>query len=218
MTVTWFGHACFLVSDGETRVLTDPFNEAVGYPVPSVETDVVLVSHDHFDHANAGAVKGSPVVFRTPGTHEAHRLRFAGVPTFHDDSGGAQRGKNVIFRWEMGTMLLAHCGDLGEPLTDEQAAAIGDVDVLFVPIGGVYTIDPEQAEAVSKRLSARVVFPMHYLTDVMDASRFPLAGVDDFLQLFGAEAETQRVEGNTVELSRADLPDSGVKAIVLDYK
>lgn len=218
MTVQWFGHACFLISGGETRILTDPFDETVGYPVPDVAADVVLVSHSHGDHANTRAVKGTPVVISTPGHHEANRVRFEGVPTSHDESGGAKRGSNIVFVWTMDDIRLAHCGDLGHVLTEEQVAAIGPVHVLFVPTGGFFTIGPDEAKTVAQQLSARIIFPMHYLTDAMDSSRFPLARVDDFLRLFDTEGQTQKVVGNTVEVRRKDVPESGVRVLVLDYK
>jgi L-ascorbate metabolism protein UlaG (beta-lactamase superfamily) len=216
--VTWFGHSCFLVTDGETRVVIDPFDPSVGYPVPSVEADVVLVSHGHGDHSNVSAVKGSPIVFRTAGEHEAHRVHFTAIPAFHDEASGSKRGGNLIFAWEMGGFRIVHCGDLGTTLSDQQIAALGKPDVLFVPVGGFYTIDPAQAKQVAEQLSTRVAFPMHYLTDTMDKSRFPLSTVSEFLGLFGADTEVERVAGNTVELRHADLPASGMKIIVLDYK
>jgi len=218
MTVQWFGHACFLISDGKIRVLTDPFDETVGYPVSDVAADVVLVSHSHGDHANVGAAKGTPVVISTPGPHEANRVRFVGVSTYHDESGGAKRGNNIVFVWTMDDIRFAHCGDLGHVLTEEQVEAIGPVHVLFVPTGGFFTIGPDEAKTVAQQLSARIIFPMHYLTDAMDPSRFPLVGVNDFLQLFDVESQTQVVSGNTVEVKRKDIPESGVRVLVLDYK
>ena len=211
MKVQWFGHACFLITstDGK-RVLTDPFNASVGYPVPSVEADVVLVSHSHGDHNNTAAAKGNPKIVRTEGESSAAGITFLGVSSFHDNSGGAQRGKNIIFVWEMDGVRLAHLGDLGQPeLTADQVAEIGKVDVVFIPVGGNYTIDAKQATKVMEQLSPKLVFPMHYKTDVVN---LPIASVDGFL---AGKDNVEKVGKNLVVVEV--LPEK-TKVVVLDYK
>jgi L-ascorbate metabolism protein UlaG (beta-lactamase superfamily) len=211
MKVQWFGHACFLITstDGK-RVLTDPFNASVGYPVPSVETDVVLVSHSHGDHNNTAAAKGNPKIVRTEGENSAAGISFLGVSSFHDEVGGAKRGKNIIFVWEMDGIHLAHLGDLGQPeLTADQVAEIGKVDIIFIPVGGNYTIDAKQATRVMEQLSPKLVFPMHYKTDVVN---LPIASVDGFLD---GKDNVEKAGVNFVMVE--ELPEK-IKIIVLDYK
>ncbi len=211
LKVQWFGHACFLItsSDGK-RVLTDPFNASVGYPVPSVEADVVLVSHSHGDHNNTAAAKGNPKIVMTEGESSAAGITFLGVSSFHDNSGGSQRGKNIIFVWEMDGVRLAHLGDLGQPeLTADQVAEIGKVDVIFIPVGGNYTIDAKQATKVMEQLSPKLVFPMHYKTDV---ANLPIASVDGFL---AGKDDVEKVGKNFVVVE--ELPEK-IKIIVLDYR
>jgi len=211
LRVQWFGHSCFLItsSDGK-RVLTDPFNASVGYPLPSVEADVVLVSHSHGDHNNTAAAKGNPKIVRTEGENSAAGISFLGVSSFHDSSGGSQRGKNIIFVWEMDGVRLAHLGDLGQPeLTADQLAEIGKVDLIFIPVGGNYTIDAKQATKVMEQLSPMLVFPMHYKTDVVN---LPIASVDGFL---AGKDSVEKVGKNFVVVD--ELPEK-IKIIVLDYK
>ena len=211
MKIQWFGQACFLITSGDgKRVLTDPFGASVGYPVPSVEADVVSVSHSHGDHNNVSAARGNPEIVRTEGETAAAGMSFLGVSSFHDDAGGAKRGGNIIFIWEMDGMRLAHLGDLGQSeLTDDQVAEIGAVDILLIPVGGFYTINGMQATKVIERLSPRLVFPMHYKTDV---TNLPIAGVDDFL---AGKNNMERLEENFIVVQ--ELPEK-MKIIVLNYK
>jgi len=209
LSVQWLGHACFLVtsSDG-TRVLTDPFDESVGYPVPAVQADVVSVSHSHFDHSSVSVVKGSPEVVRNAGESNAAGISFLGVSSYHDDARGGKRGQNVIFVWEMDGMRLAHLGDLGHVLTDDQVAKMGKVDILFIPVGGSFTIDAKQATKTVEQLSPKLVFPMHYKTDAIN---FPIADVDEFL------AGKDNVEGiKSNSLVVRELPEQ-TKIVVLEY-
>ena len=210
LRIQWLGHACFLItsSDG-TRVLTDPFDESVGYPVPAVEADVVSTSHSHFDHNSVSVVKGRPKVVKNAGETSAADISFLGVPSYHDDASGSKRGQNIIFVWEMDGVRLAHMGDLGHTLTDDQVAKIGRVDILLVPVGGFFTIDAKQATKIVEQLSPKLVFPMHYKTDAID---FPIVGVDEFL---AGKDNVERVNENFVAVK--ELPER-TKIVVLNYK
>ena len=228
LKVQWFGHSCFLITstDGK-RVLTDPYGAGIGYAVPSVEADVVTVSHSHSDHNNVSMATGNPEVIMTEGESIAAGISFLGVSSWHDDANGGKRGKNIIFVWEMDGMRLAHLGDLGQPeLTNEQLAEMGNqalekleqrvpgasapgVDILFIPVGSVYTIDAAQATKIVEQLSPKVVFPMHYKTDVLT---FALSGVDDFL---AGKDNAEKINGNSIVIEK--LPEK-MKVIVLNYK
>lgn len=211
LKIQWFGQSCFLITstDGK-RVLTDPFGPGVGYPVPSVEADVVLVSHSHSDHNNVSMAKGKPEVFMAIGSRDAAGISFLGIQSDHDDAGGAKRGKNIIFVWEMDGMRLAHLGDFGQlSLTDSQLSEIGKVDILFIPIGGTYTIDAGQAAKIIEQLSPKLIFPMHYRTDIFKSLA---SGIDDFT---AGKDNVERVDGNSIVVEK--LPDK-TKIIVLNYK
>jgi L-ascorbate metabolism protein UlaG (beta-lactamase superfamily) len=209
LRVQWLGHACFLITSGDgTRVLTDPFDESVGYPVPAVEADIVSTSHSHFDHSSVSVVKGSPEVVKNAGESTAAGISFLGVSSYHDDASGGKRGQNIIFVWEMDGMCLAHLGDLGHVLTDDQVAKMGKVDILFIPVGGFFTIDAKQATKTLEQLSPKLVFPMHYKTDAIN---FPIAGVDEFL---AGKDNVERIESNSLVVR--GLPEQ-TKIIVLEY-
>jgi len=203
MKIKWLAHAAFLItSDSGTRIITDPYEttDALMYGEIEESADIVLISHDHADHSNVAAVKGSPQVVR--GTTEAKGIKIRGVPTAHDTSGGSQRGRNTIFCFEVDGVNVCHAGDLGHILTDEQAAAIGKVDVLLIPVGGFFTIDARTADRVCEQLKPKVIIPMHYKTDKLD---FPIAGVDEFLK--GKDNVTQ-LDTSEIEIKAGQLPPS----------
>jgi len=208
--IQWLGHACFLLtSPGGTRVVTDPFNEQVGYKVKQVAADLVTVSHEHFDHNHVQVASGSPQVVRAlaPGGDWANPSARVGdvmvsmVPTFHDGEKGAKRGKNGCFVLDMGGLRVVHLGDLGHPLSPEQSGAFGSVDVLLTPVGGFYTIGPAEADRVIDLLKPRIVIPMHFKTAANPD--WPIAGVDEFLR--GKEG-VRRPGGSVARVEKGQLP------------
>ncbi|MEW6572237.1 MAG: MBL fold metallo-hydrolase [Bacillota bacterium] len=182
MEIKWLGHACFLLTTREgVTVLTDPYDESIGYPLPPVTPDVVTVSHRHYDHNAVGSVKGSPVVFEGAGIHRAKGLTIRGVATFHDKNKGAQRGPNTVFVIEADGLRICHLGDLGHPLDGAKVQEIGPVDVLLIPVGGTYTIDADEAAALVTEMKPRIAVPMHYKTERL---KINVAPVDNFLKHF----------------------------------
>lgn len=205
MKITWVGHACFLIEGEGGRVLTDPYDTKVPYRPPDFDVDVVLVSHEHSDHNAVERVKGSPVVIRGEGEHTAHGMTFRGIASFHDEAGGRKRGTNTIFAFEMEGVLLAHLGDLGASLTAAQSDALRDADVVFVPVGGFFTIGADEAAALVRSLPrVRVAIPMHFKTDRLPIV-FPISTVDKFAKRM---ENVRRIGGSEVTLTRASLPKS----------
>ena len=193
MKMTWHGQACFTLKTASgVSIRLDPFDESLGLPVPTEPADLVLVSHDHFDHNAVSVVPGKPDVIKSVRKRELKGVRVAGVQTFHDESHGSERGENRVFVVEADDVRVVHLGDLGHVLADEQIAAIGRVDVLMLPVGGTYTIDAAHAWKVVEQLAPRIVIPMHFkLPDIS----LPIAGPDDFL----------RHAGDVVRLDDLDL-------------
>lgn len=217
ITIRWWGQACFSISDGVHTAIADPFPADFGYKPPDVPAQVVLVSHEHRDHNGVEAVQGEPTVLRGAGAHEAAGMSFLGVAGFHDDKSGGQRGPNTIFVWGMGGQQLVHLGDLGAPLTKEQLAAIGPVDVVMIPVGGYYTIDAQQAVEVVERLGAPIVLPMHYKTPALE--RLPIATVDDFVKAAEAKGwQVDRPKEPLFTLRPEDRPAEGHRVVVLAYE
>lgn len=179
MNVQWFGQSTFRLTDDDGRsVVIDPFDAAAigarrrwDYPaLDGVTADLLLVTHEHPDHNAVDVVGGDPALVRSlAGTHPTPLGDVVGVASEHDEAAGTLRGHNVMYVFDFGGRRVAHLGDLGQrELRGEQAAALGTVDVLIVPVGGGPTIGAEQATDVAATLSARVIVPMHYRTERID--------------------------------------------------
>ncbi len=194
MDIYWYGQACFKLKGKTASVIIDPYNpEFTGLKLPKeLQGDVVLVSHEHQDHNNWEAVTSSsgkkPMKFNDPGEYEVGGVVISGISSFHDDTQGSERGKNIIFHMMFDGLDIVHLGDLGQAkLTEEQIAQIGEVDILLVPVGGIYTIDAKVASNIVSQLEPKIIIPMHYK---MEGLKFELAGVEGFLKEMGAEAVT----------------------------
>ena len=201
MKVKWLGHASFLITANDgTRIITDPYISGgnLNYGEIKESADIVTMSHDHFDHNNVAAVGGGPEAVK--GTAEVKGIKFSGTPTYHDESGGKERGNNTIFCFEVDGVRVCHLGDLGHPLSDKEVAEVGKVDVLLIPVGGNYTIDAKVATDVCRRLAPKVIIPMHYKNERCD---FPIASVDEFLQ---DKSGVSRPGASEAEFKSGELP------------
>jgi L-ascorbate metabolism protein UlaG (beta-lactamase superfamily) len=216
MKIRWLGHSAFVLTDRSgTKVLTDPYESgcyggAVGYKPITEKVDVVTISHKHEDHS---CLKGLPMGFETvtsPGRKQAAGITIVGTETYHDTSRGKERGNNIVYVFEMDGLRICHLGDLGHRLDNRDIAAIGKVDVLMIPVGGHFTIGPEEAVGVIEALSPSIVIPMHFKTEALD---FPVGPVDDFLSLVPEYEVTGRTE---IEITRDDLGKRRI--IVLDHE
>jgi len=203
MKIKWLGHASFLItSDTGTKIITDPYATGSGikYGEITESADIVAVSHDHSDHNNVAAVRGKPEVVRGTDITKVKGIEFKGIPSYHDEAGGSQRGKNTIFCFEMDGIRVCHLGDLGHQLSDKQASELGEIDILLMPVGGYYTIDAKVATQVGNQLKPKVIIPMHFKTDKCG---FPISGVDEFLK---GKEEVKKLNASEVEFKQAELP------------
>jgi L-ascorbate metabolism protein UlaG (beta-lactamase superfamily) len=199
MRVEWFGQSTFRLVAGAVTVVIDPFGDVsqlesrgmqFDYPLPTdVTADLLLITHEHFDHNAVEVVGGDPHLIRsTAGTFEDTPVgTVTGVASEHDTVAGTQRGANVMYAFELDGLRVAHLGDLGQSiLRGEQAAALGTVDLLFVPVGDGPTIGASLAHEVATTLGARWVVPMHYRTH---RTNF-LEPADAFLERFETVTRT----------------------------
>jgi L-ascorbate metabolism protein UlaG (beta-lactamase superfamily) len=179
MEITWLGHSSFLLQDSKGRkLLTDPFDATIGYEIYKGSPDIVTISHQHFDHNYTKELNGNYKTLDKIGMFYICDISIKGTPSYHDKNKGAKRGDNIIFTFKMDDYTLCHLGDLGHPLSNDDIDAIGNVDVLFIPVGGNYTLNGKEAAEVTKKINPKIVIPMHYKTPLVS---FPLDGVETFL-------------------------------------
>ena len=177
---------------------------------PSLETDILLITHSHFDHNNVKAIKGSPFLISSPGEYEIKEVFVQGIPAFHDNMERKEKGKVTIYTIEVEGIKICHLGDFGQKeLTDEQLEKIGDVDVLMVPVGGVYTVSAKEAAKIISQIEPKIVIPMHYQIPKL---KIKLEGLDKFLKMMGVKSPEILKK---LSISQRNLPTNGTKIIVL---
>jgi L-ascorbate metabolism protein UlaG (beta-lactamase superfamily) len=212
MKIQYLGHSSFLLTESTgTSIVTDPYN-SIGYPLPAVSAKAVTVSHQHYDHNNAQAIGGKPLIFEKEGVYDLDGVEITGIKSFHDDEGGALRGENIIFKFRMDGLDVCHLGDIGENCTAELLEQILPIDILLIPVGGKYTIDSEQAKEYVDRIMPEIVIPMHYKTKDL---KMDIDKPDGFLDLF-EEEEVEYCEDNTLEFFRDDLSGEHTKVIMME--
>ena len=213
MHVEWYGQSSFRLTDGSTTVFIDPFGDMTpmldhglrwDYPaIDDVRPDLLLVTHEHLDHNGVETVGGDPVTLRsTAGRTESPIGEVLGIASEHDDVAGTERGANTLFVFNLAGRRVAHLGDLGQrALRYEQLAALGTVDVLFVPVGGGPTIGAEQATTIGTALGASFIVPMHYKTKRIDF----LEPVDEFAE---RAARVERLSSPAFDLEALPAGDT----------
>lgn len=179
MEITWLGHSSFLLEDLKGRtLLTDPFDPTIGYETYKGNPDIITISHQHFDHNYTKNLKDNCKIINKIGMSIINDITIKGTPSYHDKDKGVKRGDNIIFTFKMDDYTLCHLGDLGHSLSNDYIDAIGNVDILFIPVGGNYTIGGKEASEITKKINPKIVIPMHYKTPLVS---FPLDGVETFL-------------------------------------
>ncbi len=213
--ISWSGQSCFQISvsnskDSSADIVIDPFGEDTGLKVPNLSGDILLVTHQHFDHNNVKAVKGDPFLIKGPGEYEIKGIFIQGIPSFHDDAQGKEKGQNTIYTIEAEEMRFCHLGDLGQKvLTDEQVDKIGQIDILMIPVGGEDTISSESAGKIIAQIEPRIVIPMHYKVPKL---KMDLDDVAKFLKTMGKNSVTPQ---DKYVVKSSTLPKEGMEIVVL---
>ncbi len=204
MNIKYLGHSCFLIQSSQgISILTDPYKSgayggALTYAPIIDAADIVTLSHEHEDHAELNSLPNQPLVVRAE--CRAMGVEFDVVNTFHDSLQGQERGSNRAILFTLDGMRVCHLGDLGHILSPEQVEQFGKIDILLVPVGGRFTIDPQEATQVTAQLNPRIAIPMHYKTTKCG---FPIEGVEAFL------VEKDRIKQSPtaeVTIDQVDLP------------
>jgi L-ascorbate metabolism protein UlaG (beta-lactamase superfamily) len=210
MDITWLGHSCFLIRGKEETIITDPCHPDLGYRLGGPEADIATLSHFHRGHSYMEGVANEPRQIKSPGEYEIGGTFITGVASFHDDKKGELRGKNTIYVIEMDGVALCHLGDLGHPLEPHLIEELGDIDILFLPVGEVSTIPIDTAVEIVRQLEPPVVIPMHYKTEAFTGN---LNLVDKFLDKMRIREPEARPK---LSITSSSLP-APTQTVVLNY-
>jgi len=208
MEISYIGHSCFRIKGKDTTLVIDPYDpKMTGYKLPKLTSEVVLLSHGHMDHAFIEGVSEYRLLVETPGEYEIAGTFVFGIKTYHDNQKGKERGDNTIFQIDIDGFSLLHLGDLGHEITAETLEKLTDIDVLMIPVGGVYTIDAKVALKVISSVEASIVVPMHYQTDDLTGLDKKLDGLEVFLEEIGIEGNGVKKVDKLTLRSRSDIPE-----------
>ncbi|MFP3872146.1 MAG: MBL fold metallo-hydrolase [Candidatus Natronoplasma sp.] len=202
MRIRWHGHACFEIGD-DNIIVTDPHDgKSIGISPPKVEGDIILVSHDHYDHNAVREVdKEESTIVNEPGEKEVNGVKIKGIRSYHDKSEGDIRGENIIYRFETDDTTFCHLGDLGHMPDEDTVEKIGEIDFLFIPVGGNFTIGPAQAKRVIEMIEPKIAIPMHYKTSGLSLD---IQTLEPFFEQYPEELKHKL--GIELDFIRDDLP------------
>ncbi|OGN28291.1 MAG: hypothetical protein A2941_01960 [Candidatus Yanofskybacteria bacterium RIFCSPLOWO2_01_FULL_49_17] len=210
MMITWFGQSCFRIEAKEGSILTDPFSKDIGLKPPRIKDDIITVSHQHFDHNNVGEANPEAFIIQNPGEYEKQGIAVRGIASFHDNKQGVERGPNTIYVFKAEDMTVAHLGDLGHVLTDAQIEAVGDVDMVLIPVGGTYTIDAKTAAQVIGQIEPKIIVPMHYKVPGLNVD---LDGPEKFIKEMGLTPE----KTDKFKITKKLLPAEEMKLVIFSF-
>ncbi len=215
MNIFWHGQSCFQISTLRNRgeqlsIVIDPFSEKIGLKLPKLEADILMVSHQHEDHNNTKAIASNYFLIDGPGEYEVKNIFIQGIRSFHDDSQGKERGENTIYTIEAESLKICHLGDFGQrELNQEQLDAIGEVDILMIPVGGVFTVSAKEAAKIMSQIEPKITIPMHYSLPKL---KIKLDILDKFLKIFGIKSLEPLKK---LSIKKKDLSPEEAKIIVL---
>jgi L-ascorbate metabolism protein UlaG (beta-lactamase superfamily) len=201
LQIRWHGHSCFEITNDVT-IVTDPHDgRSIGIPTPTVTGDIILVTHNHYDHNSVKTVeKENSKVITDERKRTIGNVQINGIPAFHDTAQGERRGSMILYKFIVDDITFCHLGDLGHELDVKTAQQIGKIDILFIPVGGNYTIDADQAWRIIEMLKPKIAIPMHYRIEGLSIS---IAGIEPFLEK--NRYKLLRV-GNEIDIEKDELP------------
>lgn len=218
MEITWFGHSCFrMMERGMASVVTDPYDDSLGYPALRLKADIVTVSHAAPGHSHIEGVKGEKRALSGPGEYEIGGVFITGIPTVRSPTEASKKkpsfdGKsNTVFVFDYDGLTVCHLGDLDHVPTQAQIEALGAVNVALVPVGGGGGLNAAQAAEVISLLEPSIVVPMHYRTE---SGSHDLEPVSKFLKEMGLGASKPEP---ALKVVRSSLPDE-THVVLLECK
>ncbi len=218
LSIQYLGHMCFTFAGGGTKILVNPFRSlgcTKGYRPPKVAANLVMISSQLLDEGAVEIVPGNPRLLYEAGVYQVDKLKIEGIRTNHDRVDGRRFGFNVAWKWRQAGIDILHLGGAAAPISVEQKILMGRPDVLLVPVGGgAKAYNPEEAKQAIEVLQPKIVIPTQYrATGANDTC--DLVSLDAFLKLMSGTPV--RRSGNTLSLTRRDLPGNGMVIQVMNY-
>jgi L-ascorbate metabolism protein UlaG (beta-lactamase superfamily) len=219
MLIQYYGHSCFKITTKPAGRATedvvlffDPFGKEVGLRPPQGQADIIFVSHNHADHNNTKAIKGDPIILDTPGEYAVKGINIIGLDSFHDNNEGRDREHSTIFIIESEELKICHLGDLGSDLTEKQLEEIDGVDVLFIPVGGKYTINGEKAAELARKIEPPLIIPMHY--------KLPetILDIEDEKKFCSEMGNCPKEKVAKINIKKKDLEGKKMEIVILDHE
>lgn len=215
MNIIWHGQSCFEIiatpaKNSQIRIVIDPFSEEIGLKLPKLEADILLVTHQHYDHNNIKSILGNPFLIEGSGEYEVKKVFIRGIDSWHDDKEGRERGENTVYTIDTEDLRLCHLGDLGQKeLTSEQLEKIGEVDILMIPVGGTYTISGKEALKIMSQIEPKITIPMHYQIPKL---KIKIDGLDKFLKAVGIKSIEPEKK---LTIKKKDFSSEEAKIVIL---
>jgi L-ascorbate metabolism protein UlaG (beta-lactamase superfamily) len=216
MNIQYYGHSCFKITTkpagratDDVVVFIDPFDKSVGLRPPQGQANAVFITHNHPDHNNFSALKGDPMIIDTPGEYSIKGINVTGIDIFHGEFQAGKKEHNTIFIMEVEDMKICHVGDLGEDIAPETLEMIEGVDVLFIPVGGKYTIGGKKAAEICRKTEPKIIIPMHYK---MNGSTVDIDTEKKFCTEMG-NCPSEKV--NRLNLKKKDLEEKMMEVVLM---
>lgn len=219
MNIQYYGHSCFKITTKpagrateDVVIFIDPFDRSIGLRPPQGHADIVFVTHNHCDHNNVAALKDDPVIIDLPGEYSAKGVNAIGLDTYHDKREGMERGHNTVFLIESEDLRICHLGDLGCDLTSSQLEEVDGIDILFIPVGGKYTLDGKEAAELVRKVEPKIVIPIHYK---IKGSNIDVADEKKFCAELG-NCPTSKV--SKLSIKKKDLEGKNMEVVIINVE
>lgn len=208
MNISWFGHSCFRIESKEGSIIIDSFSKEIGLKPPRIKDDLVLVTHNHYDHNNIEGANPEAMIVNGPGEYEKQGIYVRGILSYHDKVEGKERGLNTIYIIKTEDITICHMGDFGQAeFGENQLDDIGDVDILMIPVGGNYTVDFKEAVKIVSQIEPKVIMPMHYKISGLNLD---IDGPDKFVKELGLTPE----KVDKYKIIKKNLPIEEMKLVI----
>jgi len=211
MNISWCGHSCFKIQSKDLTLVTDPFGKEIGIKPPFGSADIVTVSHENHSHNNYAAIKNDPFVVDGPGEYEKSGIVIRGIDSFQKNG----KDRNTIYIITMEEIRLCHLGDLGQKnLDSDQLNRIGEADILFIPVGGINTLDSKEADEIISQIEPKIIIPMHYKTAGVKGAPEKLDSINSFCQNHNLDLKSAVSKLN---IKKKDLLEEEARYVLMDF-